>query len=213
MFASCSGVLEDSSGIFKHNTQIEQYQCCIDQCKPSNEYCNNQCDQRVDELFASELAMGTMTLEEALSTCKLRCTETYNTCENTCRLVSPMFDIGNTYYKCATALCPPEINLEPPPECVGKNRKDIYDCCISKCTPQDNLSCDKFCKFQEGRALDRILPRAVQGKGDDPHKTRTGIIVAVVVVGALIIIPLMIKSILMGLLALTLIFIILYKIK
>jgi len=127
--------------------------------------------------------------------------------------VSPLFEIGNTYYKCATAHCPPGINLELHPQCVGEHQKDIYDCCLSKCTPSHDLNCEKFCKFHQGRALDRVLPRAVQGEGDGTHKTRTGIIVAIVVVGTMIIIPLMIKSILVGLLALALICIILYKIK
>lgn len=110
MFAVCAGTYDAITGNFHSNNLPEQAQCCIDQCKPIGDYCKSK-----DKY-------------------KTACKYDEIICRDTCKLLSPEFDINNTYYKCMTKY---------------SESDDIYNCCIQTCVPTDNMNCEQYCKFMQ----------------------------------------------------------------
>ena len=144
IFSSCKGEWETDTDSFNKNTLSEQIQCCIDQYKPSKEYCLEECSKNGIEIFSDD---GTLTDKQALIKCKLICDQSYDLGVDTCRLLSPQFQLNSTGYNSAIKYCPAQDHLLPDPECVRKNKDNIINTCRQSCVPTHNIDCQKYCDF------------------------------------------------------------------
>lgn len=144
IFASCKGELETDNDSWDKYTLSEQIQCCIDQYKPSKEYCLEECSKNGVEIFSDG---GALTDEQALIKCKLICDQSYDLGVDTCRLLSPEFQLNSTAYNSAIKFCPAQEHLLPDPECVRKNKDNIINTCRTSCIPTHNIDCQKYCDF------------------------------------------------------------------
>lgn len=212
MFAVCDGVFDESTGTYQQNTITEQQKCCLDLCKPINKYCRSQCNDKVDELFSKEITNGELTMNQALDRCNHLCAESHSICTHTCKLLSPEFQHGNSYHKCATVECPVGRNLNPSGECVSRHRSSIKACCMEK------TGDDEYCNFQQEMAVDRKngimsategATETVLGGVDD----KSGLIVIMAIVFAIVVLLLLWKSLIFGSVVGVLAVIILLKIK
>ena len=132
MFKICDRVFDEESGKYKPNTLTQKYECCIDSCLPSHKYCVSQCKEKVHTLFSKELNEGQMSISEALTRCEQLCTDSHSICTHTCNLLSPKFEYGNIYHKCAVDNgCVVGQNLQPSSKCISDNKDKIIDCCTT----------------------------------------------------------------------------------
>lgn len=144
IFTSCKGVWETDTNSFDKYTLSEQIQCCIDQYKPARKYCLEQCSKNGIDIFSNG---GVLTDDQALIKCKLICDQSYDLGVDTCRLISPKFQLNSTAYNSAIKYCPAKKHLLPDPECVRKNKHNIINTCRSSCIPTHNIDCQKYCDF------------------------------------------------------------------
>ena len=99
LFSVCDGIWDEKTQKFKQNTLSEQLQCCLDGCEPVQNYCKKKCKKEFKQIFSEEIKAGKLSEEDAKSKCDLICDINHSVCADTCRLVSPIFQI-NPWIKC-----------------------------------------------------------------------------------------------------------------
>ncbi len=72
IFVSCNGEWDKNTNSFHMYTDKEKYNCCVDQYKPSRDYCLEQC---------------TKTYKDLKPNCESICHNTYNLGIDTCKLM------------------------------------------------------------------------------------------------------------------------------
>jgi hypothetical protein len=209
MFAVCDGIFDESSNTYQPNTPMGQTRCCLNLCKPGHDYCNNECNNNIDTLYSKELNNGDLNLFQAMNKCKNICTDSYNICSNTCKLLSPEFkddDIllyDKIYHECVTKYCPIDINLDHVLKCVKKHKSSIINCCTEK------TGNNKLYNFHHNKGLLQSKLPVYNSTNID----KTSLIVIVAVICAIVVIPLLIKDLIFGIIAIIISIIIMYKIK
>ena len=135
LFQTCVNTYDKDTGIIRKSTSSELVKCCLKRRYENSNYCHKQCEK-----------------ERNGDICRGNCDNFRTLGVLDCLAMSPGFNIDNDYYKCATkSNCPADIGPGPNALCVEKNKKNIYDCCISKCTYGD---CENYCKTWETIVLD-----------------------------------------------------------
>jgi len=216
MFKICDGVFDEESGKYIPNTLTQKYECCIDSCLPSHKYCVSQCKEKVHTLYSKELNDGTMSITEALTRCEQLCTDTHSICAHTCNLLSPKFEYGNIYHKCAVDNgCVVGQNLQPSSKCISDNKDKIMDCCTTQFEKNGNSKDGKeYCTFQQERAISRDTDNIKDNiELRDNYQDKTWLLIIIAIICAIVVTPLLIKNLIVGSIAIGLVLVIIYMVS
>jgi len=146
MFATCSGVWDESTKKYRSSDSTEVVQCCNKKCIEPVKFCHDYCNKEIAKLGPKKL-----------SSCLLTCNDQRNICLDTCSLSSPYMGVNNNYNLCAKAQgCEVSNELQNLQniDCVRKHKDVIFDCCRRTCLPQKDLDCQKHCEFLQKVTLD-----------------------------------------------------------
>jgi len=216
MFKICDGVFDEESGKYIPNTLTQKYECCIDSCLPSHKYCVSQCKEKVHTLYSKELNEGKMSISEALTRCEQLCTDSHSICTHTCNLLSPKFEYGNIYHKCAVDNgCVVGQNLQPSSKCISDNKDKIMNCCTTQFEKNGNSKDGKeYCTFQQERGnlrdTDNIKDNIELMNNYQDKSDKTWLLIIIAIICAIIVTPLLIKNLIVGIVAIGLVLVIIY---
>lgn len=132
MFTSCNKYYDKKTKKMENATSTDVFNCCIEKCKPTVEFCKNFC------------LIKTKDHVNPLSTCLSKCKIHKKFCTENCKLSSKhTLPMENLYKKCLDNICENKDYTE----CIKNNKYKLMNCCINTCTPERNLNCSKFCNY------------------------------------------------------------------
>ena len=154
LYYSCGGVWDDKSGAFQNADDSEVFKCCLDLCTPASEYCQKQCNKKLQNIYDSNVHVDlppTQAHRRCLNTCDIFT----DLCRSQCRISAPGFNIDNYYFNCADdAGCQRGLNQVPDQKCVKEHKDALLYCCRKNCVSSHNVDCQKECETLQKVILD-----------------------------------------------------------
>ena len=133
MFTSCKTNYDKDKDKMVNSTITDVFDCCLKQCIPPVNFCKNFCNTEKDHIEPTKL-------------CDKKCEIQLNMCVDTCKLSSEyILPHSNLYKKCINKMCNSDKNYK----CINDNKYEIKNCCMNNCTPNKNLTCEKYCDYFE----------------------------------------------------------------
>jgi hypothetical protein len=133
MFTSCKKYYDKDTDKMKNATVSEVFNCCLDKCKPTVDFCKKFCNIKTKEHVSP------------ISVCINKCNIHHKFCLDNCELSSKYtLPMQNLYQKCLNKLCD---NDDDYTKCIKNNKYQLRKCCMKDCTPSRNLNCNKYCNF------------------------------------------------------------------
>jgi|TARA_B110000114_G_scaffold124707_1_gene130699 hypothetical protein len=134
IYTSCKTKYNKEKDKMVDSTITDVFDCCLKNCEPTVKFCKYYCHTNKNHIHP---------LKYCLNNCDIH----NKFCKQTCELSSKYtLTNSNIYYKCTEQYCD---NMKDIKKCINKNKDKLKKCCMTNCTPQKNLNCNKYCDYFE----------------------------------------------------------------
>lgn len=130
--AYCHGIWDPQTRTYKHSTDLDVVNCCVQACQGYISYCFQQCHNN----YGPESANASYRAHEK---CHRQCRQLITNCENDCLDYPIALSDLVTCAEISNCSTYPDLDTE----CLDKNRETIVACCKKQC-PHCDKDCDQY---------------------------------------------------------------------